>query len=158
MFTEFQQPAYLHLLINHLPIIGTGVGLLGLIVGLLLRHPLALIPALIILLFSGLSAWPVYVTGSSAYKPIHKIADEAGVNWLDEHMDRADNTVWVFYVMAGFAALSLTVPLKWPKSVKPLAILVLVSAIGSLGVGGYIAQAGGRIRHTELRPPANELH
>ncbi|HEY8899097.1 MAG TPA: hypothetical protein VIM61_01595 [Chthoniobacterales bacterium] len=99
MFSELQHPGYLHILINHLPIIGTAMGVLALLVGLALRSRAALLPGLVIVLVAGISAWPVYETGSDAYKSIRKISDYDGSDWLDEHMDRADKTVWTFYAM-----------------------------------------------------------
>ncbi len=153
MPAELQAPGYLHVLINHLPIIGTAVGLLGLIVGLLLRSRIALLPALAILIFSGLSAWPVYVTGSHAYRPIMKIADETGRDWLNAHMERADRVTWIFYVMAGVATIAAVVPIKWPKSALPLGLLTALAAVAAFGASGYIAQAGGPIRHVEFRVP-----
>jgi hypothetical protein len=153
MLTELQQPGYLHVLINHVPIIGTFMGLVGLLVGLFLRQRIALIPALAILVLAGISAWPVYATGDAAYKPIRKIADEAGADWLDEHMDRADRTVWTFYAMAGVAAAAMAVPLRWPKSATPFTLVAAVLAVACVGAGAYIAQPGGRIRHVEFRPP-----
>lgn len=151
--TELQQPGYLHVLINHLPIIGTVVGLFGLVIALFLRSRIALVPALAIVLLSGISAWPVYVTGSNAYRPIMKISDDPGRAWLDEHMDRADHTTWVFYAMAGIAAVALAAPVKWPKSAIPLGIATALAAIAGTITGGYIAQAGGLVRHVEFRVP-----
>jgi len=153
MMTELQQPGYLHVLINHLPIIGTGVGLFGLIIALLLRSHVALVPALAIVLLSGVSAWPVYVTGSNAYRPIMKISDDPGRDWLDEHMERADRTTWIFYMMAGVVAVAIAAPLKWPKSAIPLGVIAALAAIAGVVTGGYIAQAGGLVRHVEFRVP-----
>lgn len=150
---ELQAPGYLHVLINHLPIIGTGVGLFGLVVALFLMNRMALLPVLAILVLSGISAWPVYVTGSNAYRPIMKISDDTGRDWLNEHSDRADRVTWVFCVMAGIAAIAIVAPLKWPKSAFPLGILSMVFALGGLGAAGYIAQAGGMIRHVEFCVP-----
>jgi hypothetical protein len=48
MFSELQQPGYLHVLINHLPIIGTAMGVLTLLIGLALRLRKALLPGLAI--------------------------------------------------------------------------------------------------------------
>jgi hypothetical protein len=43
------------------------------------------------------------------------------------------------------------VPMKWPKASTALAIATLVCSFAALGVGGYIAYAGGKIRHREFR-------
>jgi hypothetical protein len=153
VFSELQQPGYLHVLINHLPIIGTVAGLFGLVVALLLKSRIALVPALAIVFLSGVSAWPVYVTGSNAYRPLMKISDDLGREWLDEHMDRADRMTWIFYAMAGVAAVAIAAPLKWPKSAIPLGIATALAAMAGVVTGGYIAQAGGLVRHVEFRVP-----
>ncbi len=153
MLSELQQPGYLHVILNHLPIIGTQMGALALIVALLLRQRAALITALVVVLFAGVSAWPVYETGSADYRPIRKISDDAGSDWLDEHMDRADRTVWAFYVMAGLAVAAIAVPARWPRTSLPLAAATTLAAFACIGVGIYIAQPGGKIRHVEFRSP-----
>jgi hypothetical protein len=152
MLSELQQPGYLHVLINHLPIIGTAMGVLALLIGLALRSRKALLPGLAIVLISGISAWPVYVTGSDAYKSIRKISDDAGSDWLGEHEDRADRTIWTFYAMAGIAGLAIVMPLRWPKAGLPLAAASALAAVVCTGVAGYIAQPGGLVRHVEFRP------
>jgi len=151
---ELANPAYRHLLINHLPILGLAAGVLALFVGMFLRGRAAKIPGLIVILVMAASAFPVYETGEQAYRPIRRIADDTGVDWLDAHMDRADQGVRAFYALAGLALVALVLPIKWPPSSLPLAILTLLGAIACLGIGGWIAQAGGPIMHTELRPAA----
>lgn len=160
MFSDLQEPAYQHVLLNHFPIVGSVLGALALLVGLLLRNRLAVMAPLVLLLVVGVSAWPAYQTGSDAYKPVRKVADKAGVDWLDEHMERADKTVWIFYAMAVIAAAALVVPKKWPRSSNYLAIGTLLAALGASATGAYIASAGGKIRHPEFRtselPPPTE--
>ncbi len=80
------------------------------------------------------------------------MADDAGADVLDEHMDRAEKTIAVFYFLAALAIAGLLVPIKWPKSAVPLVALTLVVAILCSGIAVYIAQAGGRVRHPEFRP------
>lgn len=152
MTEQLFNPAYQHLLINHLPIMGIAMGLVGMGVAFVLRQRTGFIPALVILFIAGVSAWPVYVTGSAAYKPIRRMADDAGIDWLDIHMERADQSIWAFYVLAVVAAVALVAPRKWPQTSLPLAILTTVIALGGLGVAGWIAEAGGKVRHPEFRP------
>ncbi|MEI8294452.1 MAG: hypothetical protein WCG66_10800 [bacterium] len=152
MTSELQDPAYLHLLLNHVPIIGMAMGVLALLVGLGLRQRSALLPGLAIVLLSGISAWPVYVTGEAAYKPIRKISDYEGSDWLDEHMERAEQTIWVFYATAGLACLAIGLPRRWPTAGVPLAAASLIAAIACTGVSAFIAKPGGLVRHSEFRP------
>lgn len=151
-------PAYRHLLINHLPIIGLAAGALALFIALFLRSRVARVPALVVILLMAASAIPVHKTGEQAYKQVRRIADDAGADWLDLHSDRADTGMPAFYILAGLTLVALVLPFKWPKTSLPLSILILLASIACLGVGGWIAQAGGPIMHPELRPaaPSNE--
>ena len=156
-----KKPEYIHVLLNHLPIYGTILGALALAISLMLRSRASQITALILTLIAGLSAYPVFVSGQRAYKTIRGLSDDAGADWLDEHMDRAEKTIGAFYFLPALAVAGLLVPIKWPKSAFPLAALTLVVAIVCSGLAVYIAQPGGRVRHPEFRPsetptPASE--
>jgi hypothetical protein len=155
------KPEYIHVVLNHLPIYGTILAALALAISLILRSRAAQITALILTLIAGASAYPVFVTGQRAYKTIRNQSDDAGADWLDEHMDRAEKTIGAFYFLAALGAATLLLPIKWPKSAFPLAVLTLVAAILCSGIAVYIAQPGGRVRHPEFRPsetptPASE--
>jgi hypothetical protein len=43
--------------------------------------------------------------------------------------------------------------MRWPGSAVPLSLAAGVFALASFAAGGYIAQAGGLIRHVEFRVP-----
>jgi hypothetical protein len=47
--------------------------------------------------------------------------------------------------------VAIFAPLKWPRSALALTIITLVISLCMLGVGGYIAYAGGKVRHREFR-------
>src|SRR6266567_706143 len=158
---DLRQPEYIHVLINPLPIYGLAMGLLGLIVAFFLRSRRAQIATLIVVLVSAASAWPVYEFGEQAYDRVLSMADEPGRAWLDEHQDRAEDLIWFFYGLAGLSAAALVAPRKWPRSATPLLIATILLAAATLGIGGYIAYAGGKIRHREFRnvpPPPAKPH
>ena len=106
---------------------------------------------LILVLIAAASAWPVNLTGHRAYKPIRGMVDDAGADWLDAHMERADKGAPAFYALALFAAASLVLPHKWPRTTRPLAITTFVLGLFCVGAGGWIALAGGGVRHPEFR-------
>ena len=147
-----KRPEYLHAILNHLPIYGTILGALALAISLLLRSRPAQITAFLIVLIAGVSAYPVLVSGQRAYKTIRNLADDAGAEALDEHMDRAEKTVNAFYFLAFVALAGLLVPIKWPKMGFPLAAATLVLSLLCFGLSVYIAEEGGQVRHTEFRP------
>src|SRR5213082_2329834 len=152
---DLRQPEYIHVLINPLPIYGLAMGLLGLIVAFFVRSRRAQIATLIVVLVSAASAWPVFEFGEQAYDRVVSMADEPGRAWLDEHMYRAETLIYFFYALAAVAAAAIAAPIKWPRATTPLVIAVILLGITTLGIGGYIAYAGGRIRHREFRnvPP-----
>ena len=148
---DLQQPEYIHVLLNPLPVYGLLVGWVGLVIGLALRSRRAQIATLTLVLLSSVSAWPVYEFGQQGYDRVLSMTDEAGEAWLDAHMHRAEDLIWVFYALAALSAFAIAVPIKWPKSSVPLAVAVILLGAVTLGSGAYIAYAGGRVRHREFR-------
>src|SRR6266404_2436672 len=159
---DLRQPEYIHVLINPLPVYGLAMGLIALIVAFFLKSRPAQIVALIVVLICSASAWPVYEFGEQAYDRVLSMADDPGQAWLNEHQDRAEDLIWFFYGLAVLSAVALIAPRKWPRSAAPLVIAVVLLSATTLGCGGYIAYAGGKIRHREFRnvppPPKKSEH
>lgn len=155
---DLRQPEYIHVLINPLPVYGLAVGLIGLLISICQRSRQAMIVALVAVLISAAAAWPAYEYGERAYDGVLSMADEPGRAWLATHKARAENLIWFFYAVAISSVIALIIPIRWPRSSFWLAICVLVLGALSLGLGGYIAYAGGRIRHREFRnePPPQQ--
>ena len=155
LLRDLRQPEYVHVLLNPLPIYGLASGWIGLIIAFFLRSRRAQIATLALVLISAASAWPVYEYGEQAENPVISMADKDGQAWLAEHKDRAEDLIWIFYALAVLSAIAIAAPIKWPKSSRPLVIAVILLGAVTVGSGGYIAYAGGRIRHREFRnePP-----
>ncbi|MFL6501192.1 MAG: hypothetical protein ACJ8LL_10845 [Candidatus Udaeobacter sp.] len=146
-----RQPEYVHVLLNPLPFYGLVIAWIGLLIAFFSRSRRAQIAALVLVLISSFSAWPVYEFGQQGYDRVLSMTDEDGERWLDEHQDRAEDVIWIFYALAALSAIAIAAPIKWPKSSAPLVILVILLGAAGLGAGGYIAYAGGKIRHREFR-------
>ncbi|MEY2498279.1 MAG: hypothetical protein QOD12_1835 [Verrucomicrobiota bacterium] len=155
LLRDLQQPEYLHVLLNPLPVYGLAVALFGLIAALYLGSRGGQITALVLIFATAISAWPVAQYGEAAEDRVLAVADDAGQAWLKAHAHRADELIYFFYALALVSAAAIFAPKKWPKSARPLAISTLFLAFVALGAGGYIAYAGGKIRHREFRntPP-----
>jgi disulfide bond formation protein DsbB len=159
LLRELQQPEYLHVLLNPLPVYGLGVALFGLIASIYLRSRGGQLTALVLIFASAIAAWPVVYHGDQAYDRVLSMADEPGQAWLKAHVHRADQLIYLFYATALISVLAIFVPKKWPRAATPLLIATLLLAILSLGAGTYIAHAGGKIRHREFRstpPPVTD--
>jgi hypothetical protein len=162
LLRDLQQPEYIHVLLNPLPVYGLLIGLIGLVIALILKSRRAQITTLILVFISSASAWPVYEFGQEGYDRVLSMADDAGQAWLDEHRERGEDLIWIFYALVALSAIAIAAPIKWPKSSMPLALAVLLLGAVTLGSGAYIAYAGGRVRHREFRneppPPKRPEH
>jgi hypothetical protein len=154
-FQQLKQPEYVHVLLNPIPVYGTLCGIVALIVALVLRSRPAQIVAYVIVILSTLSAWPVSEYGEAAYDRVYSMSNADGQAWLKVHANRANRGVYAFYATAAVAAAALVLPWKLPRMQTRLAVATLVFALVALAVGGWIAHAGGQIRHSEFRvgPP-----
>src|SRR5215475_9640028 len=74
-----------------------------------------------------------------------------GDNWLEEHMRRSEQLIYIFYVLAALSVVAITAEFAAREAAVPVAMVTLILALVSLGFGSYIAYAGGRVRHKEFR-------
>jgi hypothetical protein len=146
-----RQPEYVHVLLNPLPVYGLLISWIGLVAALILKSRRAVIAALILVFITSISAWPVFEFGEQGYDRVLAMTDDDGHAWLDEHQDRAQKLIYIFYALAALSAAAIIVPFRWPKSSVPLAIVVVLLGASTLSCGCYIAYAGGKIRHREFR-------
>jgi len=151
MLEALKRPEYVHVLLNPLPIYGMVMALVALALGLATGTKGAQMVALALMVLVCGSVWPVTGFGDKAQERVGTVADMDGLRWMKLHEQRADIGVWAYYVTGALALATLIVKWKFPKPERWLTALVLAAALTSLGFGGWIAHAGGQIRHTEFR-------
>jgi hypothetical protein len=158
LIRDLRQPEYVHVLLNPLPIYGLAVALLGLLIAIFLRSRRGQIATLAIVLFTSGMAWPVFELGEKSYDRVLSMSDDDGRAWLETHEHRADRLIYFFYALAIVSLTAIVLPMKFPKLSLGLALATLLLGFVVLGMGGYIAHAGGKIRHREFRngPPPKE--
>ena len=150
-FRGLRQPEYVHVLLNPLPVYGLLISWIALIAALISKGRRALTVTLLLVFITSISAWPVFEFGQQGYDRVLAMTDDDGHAWLDEHQDRAQKLIYLFYLVAALSIAAIIVPLRWSKSSVPLAVAVALLAAVLLGSGSYIAYAGGKIRHREFR-------
>jgi hypothetical protein len=151
LWQHLSDPEYVHVLINPLPVYGLSIAVLALTLALCLRTQRLTIAALVLVFVCAISAWPTYEYGEAAYDRIKAMSDPAGEQWLDEHMARGMKMIWMFYALAGIAAIGIVGIVKWPRLSFAVTVGTLAWGTATLGAGGYIAYAGGHVRHREFR-------
>lgn len=147
-------PAHLHLMLNHLPVIGTAFTLLLLVVAQLRKSNELKRVSLFFFVLLTFLAVPAYLTGEPAEELVEKLG---GVSrpFMEEHEQAAQ---WAFgaHVALGITAL---LGLALTRRGRPLpnwfAVPLFLLALLVCGVMVRTANLGGQIRHPEIRatPP-----
>jgi len=143
-------PAHLHLILNHIPVLGTiiALGLLGFAVWK--RSEEIKRAALGLLVITALLGVPAFLTGEPAEDMIKGLP---GVSrpLISHHEEAAEGAFIALCILGGIALAGLL----WFRRGKLLpAWFNAVVLAGSLIVGGWMAwtaNLGGQIRHPEIR-------
>lgn len=146
---------HLHLVLNHVPVIGLPLALVFLIFGLRIRHRPTQGFALVVLVLLAAVALPVYLTGEPAEKMIERLP-EFTESFVEKHEDAALVSL-ITTLVAGFCALATLFFYKDDKKLRLGSLIVSgVSAIAVVTLL-YTANLGGLIRHSELREGASSI-
>lgn len=142
--------SHLHLLLNHVPVLGTYFGLVCLVLSLVLRSRELQRIALVIFILVGVAAIPVYLTGPYAFETVRALP-ETSHDHVQTHstFGLASLLLAVFVgIRSAFALIGLR--RKGKLSVYNLAALLILALF--LGIlMGWTASLGGKIRRPEIR-------
>jgi len=142
--------AHLHLLLNHLPILGTLFGILILTGGFLLKNNTVKRTALGIFVLSALCAIPAYLTGEGAEEVVENLPG-VSENLMEAHEELANIFLWMVGALGLFSLVTFYADFKSKKIAPTLYMLAFVAAIGTMIFAQRVGTSGGEIRHTEIR-------
>lgn len=145
--------AHLHLLLNHLPILGALFGLLILAGGFFLKNEPVKRTALGLFVFSAILAIPAYLTGEGAEEVVENLPG-ASENLMEAHEEMANIFLWMVGALGLISLVTLYTDLKSKKVAPMLYTLTFVAAIGTMVLAQRVGSSGGEIRHTEIRSGA----
>jgi hypothetical protein len=144
-------PAHIHLILNHIPILGTMIFAPLVLIWGLVRHSRDITQTgLLLAIILALTTIPIYLTGEPAEEQIEKQA------WFSKtltetHEERAEGAL-VAVLLTGAGAVAA---LWRGRRGKPLGVVlpsaVLVGLAISAGFFAAAALVGGEIRHEEVR-------
>lgn len=141
-------PLHMHLVLNHVPVIGLGFVALILTVALWRRNDSMAKLGLFLLAGIGLVTVAVFLTGEPAEEAVEHLAGVAE-RAIHSHEEVAEAALGATAI-AGAMALVL---LLWarkralPRVAMALSLLAVVAVAGLMGRTAYL---GGQIRHTEI--------
>ena len=140
---------HVHLMLNHLPVIGA-VFVAALLAAAVYRRSAELTRvALAFVALLGVTSVVVFLTGEPAEELVERLP---GVS--ESIMERHEEVALVAtIVMSSAAALALIVLAVFRNRLFPrwIASSSLVAALGLTAIMGYTANLGGQIRHSEIR-------
>src|ERR1700694_4708570 len=143
--------AHVHLLLNHIPILGTIFGLLVLGYGMLMRSDEIKKTSLGVFVITALLTIPVYLTGDGAAQIVNNLP---GVSTaiIQQHDQAATITMVAIQIIGALSLLSLWLSWRSRQELRNWMMLaILTLALISSGLGAWTGSIGGQIRHTEVR-------
>jgi crotonobetainyl-CoA:carnitine CoA-transferase CaiB-like acyl-CoA transferase len=141
--------AHLHLIINHIPVLGVLFGAAILAYGLWRLQDAVIRVALGLFVASGLGAVGAYFSGEGAEEIVEELP---GISHdIIETHEEVALIAFLLTALLGTVALALLIWRRRSDIPRVAAVSLLVAAIGVFGVLAYTANTGGKIRHTELR-------
>jgi len=141
---------HVHLILNHLPVVVTPIGLVILLLGLLRRNAEFVKVGLGVVLAAALLTVPTYLTGEPAADVVGNL-EGVPSELIERHEDVAGQAFAVVG-LAGIAALAVLV-LQWRRKAVPQALMLATVALALAASVwmGVTANLGGQIRHSEIR-------
>jgi hypothetical protein len=148
---------HLHVMVNHVPLIGLAFAGVPLLFGLIARQRAALWAGLLMVLICGAAMPLVMETGEEAAIRLNLgnaagTLDAAGKHWMSEHYERAELASKLIYGVLAAAIAGMVALWKRPQAAKAIGIAMLCLCVAGVATLGWVAAAGGRIRHPEFRP------
>lgn len=140
---------YLHLLLNHVPIVATFFGICVLIYGLISKQLLLQKTAFVFFIFAALITIPVMHTGEKAEEVVEEMASVSH-DLVEEHEEAAEVASIASRILGLLALIALLLP-YFKQPLKPwLSVLILLGGVVAMVLFGKAGLEGGKIIHTEM--------
>jgi hypothetical protein len=151
---------YLHLLLNHFPIIGTLMGSGLLLWGIIKKQAQTQSIAAGILFLMAIIALPVYLSGEPAEETVENLPGISEA-MMELHEESANLAIWIMGITGILSLVAIILHRQkhaFSGKAYLLAFILSVVTFGAMVRTGYY---GGRIRHSEIRDinaviPVNE--
>ena len=144
-----------HLLLNHVPVIGTWIGAFVLVYGLVTRKEETRRVALGILALVALSAVPAFFSGAQAEDRAESLPGVSSAE-VSEHESAADFALAGCMVLGVVAIAALVASRRRPAVPTAWLAVVLGLALLCSAILARTAHLGGMIRHPEIRGGSSE--
>jgi hypothetical protein len=141
---------YLHLALNHIPVLGSLFGFLILLIGILKRSRDIKNIGLLMFVISALVAIPVLESGEAAPKIVKELPGVTHA-YIHTHAGSAKIAFYAVEALGGLSLLGLLLSLRSKGTPNWLVLLCFAVSMPVVGSMLYTANLGGQIRHIEIR-------
>lgn len=141
---------YLHLILNHLPVLGTLFGLLVLLLAQWRKSAPLQRVSLEIFVLTAVLTLPTYLTGEPTEEAL-KSMPGISTSVIENHQDAALISSITIGLLGALALFGLWRSRREPELPRWVLLSVLLLALVGSGLMGWTAHLGGEIRHTEIR-------
>lgn len=139
---------HIHLLLNHVPVIGSIFALLLMLYGVFFKNSTLLNTGLVTMAVVAIFAVPVFLSGDEAEDIVENIP---GISeyYLEEHEELSEVAIW-FVSAAGILSLISLILIKIKSPVKALNFLSILLTALTVILMVLVGNHGGKIRHSEI--------
>lgn len=144
--------AHIHLILNHIPVIGIGFVTLLLIVAVVRKSGELITAALGFTIMVSLATVPVYLTGPLAEGVLEDLhLPDVSKERIEAHEEKAE-IAFISVEVAGVLAIITLVIRRYPNRLGwAMVVLTLLALVISGGLVAWTADLGGKIHHQEIR-------
>ena len=141
--------AHLHLLFNHMPIVGSLIGILILVAGIFFKQPIVRKTAFGVLVFSALITLPAFFTGEGAEEIVEELPGISH-NLIHEHEEAAELVLWLSEILGLIALIAFYLEHVQHKFSAMANFFTLIFSIGTFVSFAKTGNTGGEIHHPEI--------
>ena len=145
--------AHVHLMINHVPVIGIPGAILLLLYSLVRKSEEVKLVSFGLFVLIALMTLAVYFTGEAAQKTV-KTLPGVTENLIGQHEELADLALVLMEALGVLALAGLIFRRRFGSIPKLVVLLTFILSLIVAAVAGLTANLGGQIRHTEIRDDA----
>lgn len=142
--------AHLHLILNHLPVVGSVFALLLLTWGFVRRSDELKRASLDAAILVALLTIPTYLTGEPAWEDIMDVPGDNDA-FVESHQRAAGFAFGASALTGIIAIITLVLGRKQRPLPSGLTTVVLILLLATSAMMGWVSNLGGMIRHTEIR-------
>ena len=144
--------AYMHLLTNHIPVLGTIFGIVVLIWGIISRKKEIKLVAYFLFLAASVGGLVAFNTGEAAEDVAEKIGG-ISKTVIHDHEEAGEIAIYLIGATGVLALFGFFAEVKGKKIASRVSIVVLLLAIVTFVLTARASYLGGKIRHTEMSAP-----